>query len=248
MKIQIWLSAICLAASLPATATTVFKPVELKDAELAQLRGRFVMPGRIISFGVVMSSTWTNADNAKIGATVSMEMRQNQYQPQFYVYSDKGNGNGNSGNLAKGSGNISGGAGLAQTGGITQSSRSAGNFNSSNNNFSLNVKESDTPDTTTPKGTLLTSSGFNDSSDAGNVNVQKTGGGIQMTIAANQRQGSVLQSLGANGLLQATKLLGDSNTVSNLTELNVVLRNNLPSTGALNCNLDLLKNLRAGGI
>ncbi|MDF3932340.1 hypothetical protein [Pseudomonas citronellolis] len=246
MKIPIWLSAICLAASLPATATEAFKPIELKDAEMAQLRGRYTLPGRIISFGVVMSSTWTNSNNARIGATVSMEMGQkNQYMPQFYVSSDKSNGSGNQ--IASGTGTVTGGAGLAQTGGVTQSSRSAGNFNTSRNNFALNVKESDTPDNSQPQGQALNGS-FTDSSAAGTVQVTQAGGGVQIAIAANQNQGTALQNLGANGLLQATKLLGDSNLVSNLTELNVVLRNNMPSAGALNCNLDMLKNLRAGGI
>ncbi len=32
--------------------------------------------------------------------------------------------------------------------------------------------------------------------------------------------------------------------VNNMTQLNVVLRNNLPTTGALDCNLTQLKGLR----
>ena len=57
------LALACLAASLPVHAET-FKPIELKDQELATLRGRYVMPGRIVSFGIVMSSTWQNASAA----------------------------------------------------------------------------------------------------------------------------------------------------------------------------------------
>ena len=54
MKMPIWLIAACLATSLPVQAASAFKPVELKDSEMSQLRGRFVMPGRIISFGIVI--------------------------------------------------------------------------------------------------------------------------------------------------------------------------------------------------
>ena len=68
MKTSTWLVAACLAASLPAHAQ--FKPIEIKDQELSELRGRYVMPGRIISFGVVMSSTWQNARGDSIGAVV----------------------------------------------------------------------------------------------------------------------------------------------------------------------------------
>jgi hypothetical protein len=61
MKTPLWLAMACLAASLPSHAEA-FKPIELKDQELANLRGRYVMPGRIVSFGIVMSSTWQNAN------------------------------------------------------------------------------------------------------------------------------------------------------------------------------------------
>ena len=40
----------------------------------AELRGRYVMPGRIISFGIVMSSTWTNAVGDTITGKASMQV------------------------------------------------------------------------------------------------------------------------------------------------------------------------------
>ena len=45
MKTSLWLAMACLAASLPSHAEAL-KPIELKDQELANLRGRYVMPGR----------------------------------------------------------------------------------------------------------------------------------------------------------------------------------------------------------
>ena len=45
--------ACCLGAALPAPASDLFAPAELSDQELSQLRGRYVLPGRIVSFGVV---------------------------------------------------------------------------------------------------------------------------------------------------------------------------------------------------
>jgi hypothetical protein len=58
MKTSYWLAAACLAASASGYANAGFKPIELKDQELSELRGRYVMPGRIISFGIIMSSKW----------------------------------------------------------------------------------------------------------------------------------------------------------------------------------------------
>ncbi len=84
MKTSTWLAVMCLAATLPTQAET-FKPIELKDQELASLRGRYVMPGRIVSFGIVMTSTWQNANGEVIGATSSMQIQQSTIKPQFYV-------------------------------------------------------------------------------------------------------------------------------------------------------------------
>ena len=93
MKTPIWLAVVCLAASLPTHAET-FKPIELNDQELASLRGRYVMPGRIISFGIAMTSTWQNANGEVIGATSSMQIQQSTIKPQFYVsmIDEKGTG------------------------------------------------------------------------------------------------------------------------------------------------------------
>ena len=85
MNIPYWLIAACIAVSLPAQAASTFKPVELKDNEMADLRGRFVMPGRIISFGIVMSSSWTSRNGDLVGASTSMQIQSNTVKPQFYV-------------------------------------------------------------------------------------------------------------------------------------------------------------------
>jgi hypothetical protein len=65
-------------------ASTAFKPIELKDSEMANLRGRYVMPGRIISFGIVMSSTWTNCRGQRSGSA-TMQIDKSTVTPQFYV-------------------------------------------------------------------------------------------------------------------------------------------------------------------
>ncbi|MDF0732984.1 hypothetical protein P0Y43_20020 [Pseudomonas entomophila] len=247
MKTTTWLVAACLAASLPVQAQ-VFKPIEIKDQELAQLRGRYVMPGRIISFGVVMSSTWQNAAGDRIGATTTLQVQQNTYQPQFYVSMTGQNGNGDA--PGRGNGLVNGGAGLVNTTqGVTQSVRAAGDNNSAYNDVSINVREANqVGDAGQPLGQILTAgTTLTSTNGAGTVRVSNTGSGIQMAIQASNNQGESLQRLANGGMLQATTLLGGSNAVSNVTQLNVVLRDNLPSAGALNCNLDQLKGLRVSG-
>ncbi|PWB34180.1 hypothetical protein DCO48_07740 [Pseudomonas sp. SDI] len=246
MKSSNWLVAACLVASLPAHAQ-LFKPIEVKDNELAELRGRYVMPGRIISFGVVMSSTWQNGNGDRIGATASLNVQQATFKPQFYVSTFKDSGTGTS--SAQGTGIVTGGAGLTTTQGVTQVTRAAGDYNTAYNNVEINVKESNqAPQVGAPHGEVLaagqTISTFN---NAGSVIISNNGSGIQMGIQANNNQGNSMQRLADGGLMQTTTLLGGHNAVSNLTQLNVVLRDNLPTAGALNCNLDQLKGLRISG-
>lgn len=248
MKTPYWLATACLVAvlPLPALASSGFKPIEIKDAELSELRGRYVMPGRIISFGIVMSTTWRNATGDVIGAATSMQVQQSTIKPQFYVstINEPGKGGGTPGN--PGTGNIIGGAGLGSGQGVTQSVRAAGDGNTAYNNVSIDVSEANqAPALASNQGVLLTGdNAVTASNGAGSIAVSNNGGGIQMAIQASNNQGSTLQQVAQGGLLQNTRLLGSSNLVNNLTQLNVVLNNNGPSAGALDCNLSQLVGLR----
>ncbi|KNH29683.1 hypothetical protein ACS77_03140 [Pseudomonas syringae] len=244
MKTSIWLVVACLAASLPTQAQT-FKPIELKDQELATLRGRYVMPGRIISFGIVMTSTWQNANGEVIGATSSMQIQQSTIKPQFYVsmIDEKGNGSARS----QGTGTVTGGSGLNSTEGVTQVVRAAGDHNSAYNNVYINVtKASQAPATQQQGQALAAGSTLVGANGAGSLSVASTGTGVQLNIVANNNQGSTVQRLAQGGLMQNTTLLGGGNQVNNLTSFNVVLRDNA-TTGSLNGNLDQLKGLRTQG-
>jgi hypothetical protein len=244
MKTPIWLAVVCLAASLP-THAELLKPIELNDQELASLRGRYVMPGRIISFGIVMTSTWQNANGEVIGATSSMQIQQSTIKPQFYVsmINEKGNGS----TTSQGTGTVTGGNGLNSTEGVTQVVRAAGDHNSAYNNVQINVtKASQAPATQQQGQALAAGSTLVGANGAGALSVSSTSTGMQLNIVANNNQGSTEQRLAQGGLMQNTTLLGGGNQVNNLTSLNVVLRDNA-AAGSLNGNLDQLKGLRTQG-
>ena len=245
MKTPIWLAVACLAASLPTHAET-FKPIELNDQELASLRGRFVMPGRIISFGIAMTSTWQNANGEVIGATSSMQIQQSTIQPQFYVSKIDQKGTGTS--QSQGTGTVTGGNGLNSTGGVTQVVRAAGDYNTAYNNVYINVTKANQAPATQQQGQALAAgSTLTGANDAGSMSVSLTGSGIQLNILANNNQGSTVQRLAQGGLLQNTTLLGAGNQVRNITSLNVVLRDTVPTAGSLSGNLDQLRGLRTSG-
>ena len=156
MKTSLWLAMACLAASLPSHAETL-KPIELKDQELANLRGRYVMPGRIVSFGIVMSSTWQNAKGDVIGATSTLQVQQSTIKPQFYVsmIDEKGTGTASGSAPSAGTGVVTGGNGLATTEGVTQVVRAAGDNNTAYNNVDINVTKANQAPAVQQQGQVL---------------------------------------------------------------------------------------------
>lgn len=246
MNTSRWLTVLCLAASMPAYASSGFKPIELKDSEMAELRGRYVMPGRIISFGIVMSSTWTNSVGDTITGKASMQIDKSTITPQFYVQTTGTKGTGTNQNT--GTGTVVGGAGLGSGQGVTQSVRAAGDGNTAYNNVGISVTENGlAPANRVESGQVLVAGGVvRGSSAAGDVAVSAKNGGLQMAIQANNNQGNSLQQIGGGNVLQGTVLTGNTNFVNNITQLNVVMGNSL-NNGALNCNLDQLKGLRTLG-
>ncbi|MCX2899564.1 hypothetical protein [Pseudomonas mandelii] len=265
MNTSTWLAVVCLAASLPTQAQT-FKPIELKDQELASLRGRYVMPGRIISFGVAMTSTWENAKGELIGVTSSLQIQKSTIKPQFYVSmidektpgasSSQGTTSNSATNTggaspavaSTGTGTVTGGNGLNTTEGVTQVVRAAGDNNTAYNNVDINVTKANEAPVMQPQGQALTAgTTLVGNSGAGSLSVSSTGTGVQLNIVANNNQGSTMQRLAQGGLMQNTTLLGSSNQVRNLTSFNVVLRDSATTGGSLTGNLDQLKGLRSAG-
>ncbi|WP_455827292.1 hypothetical protein [Pseudomonas graminis] len=240
-----WLTVMCLAASMPAYASTAFKPVELKDAEMADLRGRFVMPGRIISFGIVMSSTWTNSAGATVTGSASMQIDKSTVTPQFYVQITGSDGNG-AVNQPNGTGTVVGGNGLGSGQGVTQSVRAAGDGNTANNAVDINVSNNGlAPANYAQSGqALVAGQPITGSTAAGQVTVSAKNGGLQMSLLANNNQGNVVQQIGAGNVLQGTVIQGNSNLINNLTQLNVVMGNNGLNNITQSLNLDQLKGLR----
>ncbi|MCK1790401.1 hypothetical protein [Pseudomonas violetae] len=255
MNTPTWLAVVCLAASLPTQAQT-FKPIELKDQELASLRGRYVMPGRIISFGIAMTSTWENAKGELIGVTSSMQIQKSTIKPQFYVSmidektpgATSSQGTITNAGTNTGTGTVTGGSGLNTTEGVTQVVRAAGDNNTAYNNVDINITKANEAPTMQPQGQALAAgTTLVGSNGAGSLSVSSSSTGVQLNIVANNNQGSTIQRLAQGGLMQNTTLLGSSNQVRNLTSFNVVLRDSATTGGSLTGNLDQLKGLRTAG-
>lgn len=71
-----------LGCELSRRSPTQALPIEIKRPRTGSY-GRYVMPGRIISFGVVMSSTWRNASGDIIGASSTLQIQSSTVKPSF---------------------------------------------------------------------------------------------------------------------------------------------------------------------
>jgi hypothetical protein len=200
------------------------------------------MPGRIISFGIVMSSTWRNASGDLIGAATSMQIQAATIKPEFYVSTIKEQGNGST--PTPGTGNVIGGAALNSSQGVTQSVRARWRRQHRQQQCGDQRKRGQHPSSTGPAQgqALIAGQTIGASNAAGNVAVSASSSGVQMAIQASGNQGTALQQIAQGGLLQNTRLLGSANVVNNMTQLNV--NNNGISPGALDCNLTQLRALR----
>lgn len=242
MNIPQALLGFCLLACLPLHAAPAFNPVELSDQELAQLRGRYVLPGHVVHFGITMTSAWEHSGQ-RLDASVSLQAQQGMARPLLTVTA---NGNDQGPAPGAGSGTIVGGHGLNNVDGITQSVRTAGDINTARNDISINISRNGQAPALNSSGTRLNGE-FSAHTSLGSAKVQTTPlGGLQVSIQATG-QGNSLQQLGGGGLRQSADIISSNNLVSNLTHLDVVLQGNRTSLEGLNCNLDQLRGLRPTG-
>ena len=209
------LTALLLTPAVQAQG--LFKPAEVSDRDLAEIRGKFVMPDRIVHFGVTMTTLWTAGNGQQLGATVSLNMQQN-LQPVLSVqFIDQAG----QGALPAAQGQVIGGNQLNSVQGIAQSVRIAGSSNAGLNDLDLSISQQASAASNT--GLALNSAPQTVSNDLGSITVSADQG---LRIALNGAQGSSWQSLGSGGLNQGIAIAGQLNHVENLTRLNVALQNN----------------------
>ncbi len=240
-KLKTWILASLLCPALPAAAAGLFQPTEVSDAELAGLRGRYVLPEGIVHFGVTMATQWRNSSGASIGAQINLTVN-NQAQANLTVTPLYGSGNGQL--PAYGTGQVIGGQGLNNVQGISQSVRTAGDFNSGENYVDVNISHS-------PGQALAPGQNWGSqqqfSNDAGTVQVSSVNGGLKLNLLANHNQGTASQFIGSGGITQQSNISGAVNQVRNLTTLTVAMRDNPASQQRINCSLAQLAMIPRAG-
>lgn len=239
--IKPWMIASLLLPAIPVNGSNLFKPVEISDAEMATLRGRYVLPQGIVHFGVTMATQWRNSSGATIGAEVNLGVN-NLAQANLTVTPIYETGNGQLPGYT--GGQVIGGQGLNQVQGISQSVRTAGDYNQGENYVEVHIIR--TPGQTFSTQGQSWTGGANYSNEAGSVQVSSVNGGLKLNLAAGN-QGLASQSIGHGGIAQQANISGQMNQVRNITSLTVALQQNPGIRQQVNCNLSDLAILRRAG-
>lgn len=235
MKLKTWMLASLLLPAIPVSAASLFQPVEISDAEMANLRGRYILPEGIVHFGVTMSTSWRNSSGAIIGSRVELSVNS-LAKANLTVSMIDGAGDGYS--PSTGTGQVIGGQGLNNVQGISQSVRTAGDYNSGENYVDVHISRSPGQTFSTEGQSWGGPQQFQN--EAGTVQVSSVNGGLQMQLEANQNQGVASQSIGRGGIAQQANIRGAMNQVHNLTSLNVAMRENPAARQRVYCSLTQL--------
>lgn len=230
-----------ISYSTTALAGNLFQPVELTDRELSELRGRYVLPDRVIHFGVTMNTVWQNSNGQTVGALVSLRV-DGGAQPSLHVSFNDQAGSGVT--PAAGTGQVIGGAGLNEHDGIVQSVRSAGNHNDGMNDLNIVVTRGEHPLGQAAGQPWTGTESF--ANEAGEVTVSNHAGGLRIALQA-AGQGSAQQLIGSGGIAQQANITGNTNLVRNLAELTVGLRDRPLQTDLANCTWEYMRALAPTG-
>ncbi len=195
---------------------------QLSDAELAQLRGRFVDKGQVMFFGVQMSSEWhTSAgERLRAGGTLRGDLSGASPTVSFEPHLTVGNSTSLPG-TSSGNGAVVRDAGTANARGVVQSIQAGGSFNAAANDLQIDILEAagrDVPADGTgannmqrrlPSGTRMA------------VRSGARGVGINLQVPG---MGSVSQAIvPSRGLRQSIQLTSDAQQVRNLTRLQLYM-------------------------
>jgi hypothetical protein len=210
---------------------------EVSDSDLGHMRGKFASNNQVLYFGIEMVSKWqTPAGNlVTAGANLNIDFRGNggstptvQYVPTVTIVQQGQGANSPQSGNANG---VSGGAGLANVSGVSQSIQVAGQSNAIHNGINMQVDL-----TSAAQGGSIANAV---QGQAGAVSATGNDGTVATVTLANNSigvnvvvpgQGQVLQQIRNQGMFQSARIGGDLNQIQNAITMHIGL-NTASGTG-----------------
>ncbi len=195
---------------------------QLSDGELDQLRGRFVDKGRIMFFGIQMSSAWRTSagEDLMAGATLHGDLTGRAPRVSFEPHLTMVSASDISEAARSGNGAVVRDAGTGNARGVVQSIQAGGDFNAAANDLQVDVL-----DASGHRGLAGGSGGGGTQQLPTGTRVSVNYGARGMGVALDvPGMGSVRQTIvPSRGLRQSIQLTSDFQQVRNLTRLQLYM-------------------------
>ena len=224
--------------------------MEIGDAELAQMRGRWTppgTPGAVAYFGVTMSSTWNASGGQQLASSMSLGMNfdssgnvQVTFLPTLTIVQATSPGNGGAPVASAGNHTVDS-SGLYNASGLVQGVQVAGDGNIADNVTSLTLATSG--DRVEPAGGGIAYDGqpqtfsAHDGDASASTSISSQGMQVSLTIAG---QGQVQQWINSSSLGQVIALGSDGQSVHNRLQIQLVQR---PLATSVNLSRDLAQSM-----
>ena len=187
----------------------------ISDAELDQMRGRFVTAGQVMYFGIEMISEWTSAagDNVTAGLNLAMDFSTQQpqvsYRPTIHVLN-----NDSADPFANPNGAASiNNQGLTGNTGLGQIIQVTGDSNSIRNGFTLSINTGGRLVTEGPDAQPTSVEGL-----TGEVYAETGALGLRINMPGH---GEVRQIMGSTGIQQSAAVWGHANQIRSQINLHM---------------------------
>lgn len=217
-------------AALPQDLEVFNNMQEVSDGDLGHMRGKFASNDRVTYFGVEMVSQWlTSAGNlVTAGANLTIDFKGAgggtptvQYVPTVTIVQQGQNAptalNGNT-NI------VSGGAGLANVNGVSQSIQVAGQLNDIKNGIDVQVDITSIAQggnvANAMQGQAGALSATGDDGTVATVTLANNSIGVSVVVPG---QGQVLQQIRNQGMFQSARIGGDLNQIHNAITMHIGL-------------------------
>ncbi|GGK84494.1 hypothetical protein [Amphritea balenae] len=206
----------------------------VSDAELAEMRGRFVEGRKVMFFGIKMQTKWLrkNSDPFDMEMKVNFDLSKSRYRPQMTMYRSRHIGDLSETSSTSTLDNVSDAASLESVSGVVQNIQVAGDSNTVHNGVEWTVTDQPTESETEIEieglVELVSVGTQNHTSDDGvntQVAVESEGIGYQIDIpdVGTVTQQITRSQFSGGNILQSTQLNSDLNQVLNRIGLTVEL-------------------------
>lgn len=217
-------------AALPQGLEVFNGMQEVSDSDLGHMRGKFASNDKVMYFGVEMVSQWQTASGNLVtaGANLKIDFHGNsgstptvQYVPTVTIVQQGHDAptplNGNT-NV------VSGGAGLANVSGVSQSIQVAGQSNDIKNGIDMQVDISPAAQGGTIASAMQGQAGAlsktGDDGTVATVTLANNSIGVSVVVPG---QGQVLQQIRNQGMFQSARIGGDLNQIHNSITMHIGL-------------------------